>query len=307
MAVLVGATASGKSELAVALGSRLPLQVVGADSRQVYRRLDIGTAKPTPSQRALVPHHLIDHVEPVEDYNAFRYQTEVRQLLPRLADRGVAPLLVGGTGLYLRAAIEGLSAAAPADPTLRAALHAELDRQGPEPLHQRLAALDPATATRVHPRDRVRIIRFLEICLATGQPASEHLQRNPAQPLPSRVLYLGLRWPRDLLAGRIERRTNDLLDRGWVDEVQSLLSTGVPAQARSMQSLGYREIVRHLDSGSPRDRLAADISLATRQYAKRQSTWFRPLPVHWLDVAVADRPLLDRALDLLRPEIQNAT
>jgi tRNA dimethylallyltransferase len=304
---LVGATASGKTELALALAERLGLEIVGADSRQVYRRLDIGTAKPTPEERARVPHHLVDHVEPAEDYQAYRYQSELRRLLPSIAARGRVPLLVGGTGLYVRAGIEGLSEAAPSDPALRSTLQAELEQLGPEPLHQQLAVLDPKAASRVHPRDRVRVVRFLEICLATGHAASEHLEAHRSEPLPCRVVYLGLDWPREDLYSRVEQRTVDLLRRGWIEEVESLLASGVPPFARSMQSLGYREIVAYLRGELGRDELAPRITLQTRRYAKRQLTWFRALPVRWLDAAGPGRPLLDRALDVLQPEIENAS
>jgi tRNA dimethylallyltransferase len=307
LVALVGATASGKTELALDLAESLDLEILGADSRQVYRRLDIGTAKPTPEQRGRAPHHLIDHVEPIEDYQAYRYQTELRRLLPQISARGRVPLIVGGTGLYLRAGIEGLSEASPADPDLRSRLRAELAAIGPEPLHARLAALDPAAASRVHPRDRVRIVRFLEICLTIGRPASEHLAAHRAEPLPCRVVYLGLHWPRAALYARIERRTADLLRRGWIEEVEALLASGVPPRVRSMQSLGYREIVEHLGSRLGRSELEARIALQTRRYAKRQLTWFRSLPVHWLDAAYGGPPLVERALAVLRPEIENAT
>jgi tRNA dimethylallyltransferase len=302
--VLAGATASGKSELALDLAEALGAEIVGADSRQVYRRLDVGTAKPTPEERQRVPHHLIDHVEPAEDYQAWRYQAELREALPGIAERGRVPLLVGGTGLYLRAGIEGLSPGAPSDAHLRAALAAELETQGPEKLHQRLAALDPASAARIHPRDRSRIVRLLELCLTSGRPASEHLELHRPEPLPARVVYLGLHWPRAELHARIDRRAREALERGWIAEVQALLAEGVPPGCRAMQSLGYREIVAYLGGGMSRSELLRQIQVRTRRYARRQLTWFRALPLCWLQASRPRAELLQAALDALAPRLQ---
>lgn len=302
---LVGATSSGKTELALELAERLGLEIVGADSRQVYRGLDIGTAKPRLEQRRRVAHHLVDHVEPAEDYHAWRYQTEFRELLPRLEARGAVPLMVGGTGLYLRAAIEGLSPAAPRDEKIRAELQAVLDQKGPEELHSRLRELDPLAAERIHPRNRVRIVRALELCLSAGIPATEQLARHPAERLSGRVVYLGLDWPREQLHARIVRRTEEMLRGGWIAEVQSLLAAGVPPEARAMQSLGYREAVAHLQGKLNIEELAARVTQQTRQYARRQLTWFRAMPVRWLDAT--DPGIVERAIDLIRPEIEHET
>ena len=280
--VLVGPTASGKTDLALELADHRRFEILGADSRQVYRRLDIGTAKPTPEQRARVPHHLIDLVEPTEEYQAWRYQADFRSILPGVADRGAVPLVVGGTGLYIQAGIDGLSTAAPSDPALRSQLQSELLDAGPAALHARLAALDPQSAARISPNDRTRIVRLLEVCLRTGIPASVHFRQHRPEALSAQVSYLGVDWPRDQLYERIQRRTTELLRHGWIEEVEGLLASGVPTDARSMQSLGYREIVELLRGRLRREDLEERILIPTRRYAKRQLTWFRSRPVHWL-------------------------
>ncbi len=302
--VLVGPTAAGKTELSIDLAETFGFEIVGADSRQVYQRLDIGTAKPGPSERSRVVHHLVDFVLPTEDYQAFRYQQDFRRVLAHLEQRGRTPLVVGGTGLYLRAGIEGLSPGIPSAPVIREALRQELARKGPEVLHRRLAKLDSKAADGLSPRDKVRIVRMLEICLATGMSATAYLEAHPPEPIESRVEYLGLDWSRRKLYDRIDRRADQLLKGGWIEEVEELMKLGLNPESRAMQSLGYAEIVCYLKGELDRRELLDKIQRRTRRYAKRQLTWFRALPVTWLDGGHGD--LVERARVWVRARQEEA-
>ncbi|MFY7856170.1 MAG: tRNA (adenosine(37)-N6)-dimethylallyltransferase MiaA [Rubrivivax sp.] len=277
---LVGPTASGKTAAALALAARLPLEIVSVDSALVYRGMDIGTAKPSPAERAATPHHLIDLLEPTEAYSAARFADEAAQCIEAIHARGRAALLVGGTMLYLKALRDGLSAMPPSDPALRAALDAEARERGWPALHAELARLDPVTAARLAPADAQRIQRALEVVRATGRPLSAWQADGPAAARPPRPLTVVALEPasRAWLHERIAQRFDAMLAAGFVDEVQTLrargdLHPGLP----SMRCVGYRQAWEALDAGdlSPlRERGIA----ATRQLAKRQLTWLRSWP-----------------------------
>ena len=280
--VISGPTAAGKSALGLRLALRFGAEIVNADSMQVYRYMDIGTAKPSPEERARVPHHLIDVVTPDVAYNAGRYTTDARAAEARIRARGRRVLLVGGTGLYLRAFLEGLATQVPADPELRRALeeeHARAVRAGDEGrLHRRLAAVDAETAARLHPRDRVRIVRALELFEATGERPSElHRAGRRASPV-YRALQLVVDPGRETLARRIDARCESMLARGLLQEVRRLRERGYGPELPAMRAIGYRHMQPVIDG---HDTLAHVLELMkrdTRQFARRQRTWWRAVP-----------------------------
>ena len=295
---VAGPTASGKSDLGLALARRLGGEIVCMDSMQIYRRMDIGTAKPTAQERALLPHHMLDVADPTEAYAVADYAVAAERVIAGILSRGKVPILVGGTGLYLKALMDGLSlGGAGGDERLRAELNALADEPGgKERLHARLAAVDPETAARLHPNDRRRVIRAIEVYEQTGVPMSR--QNHAAQDRPFRVLPLALEWPRDLLYARLEARVHRMMEMGLLSEVRALLESGVPPAAQSMQGIGYKELIPVVMGQGDVDRAVWEIIVHTRHYAKRQGTWLRAEPrCVWLDARDADA-LLARAAPL---------
>jgi tRNA dimethylallyltransferase len=293
--VLAGPTASGKSALALALAQHVGLEIVSVDSAQVYRGLDIGTAKPSAAERRRVPHHLIDIVEPTASYSAARFAADAARLVGEINRRGHAALLVGGTMLYLKALLHGLDALPEADPQVRAAIDAQAASEGWPALHATLARVDPDTAARLAPHDAQRIQRALEVWQLTGRPLSQ-LQGRRAQP----ALHLPLiaLEPRDRgwLHARIAERFDDMLQRGLLDEVRALRARGdLHAALPSMRCVGYRQAWQALDSGDIGELRERGIA-ATRQLAKRQLTWLRALSRS--SVACDDPHVFDHVLDL---------
>jgi tRNA dimethylallyltransferase len=278
--VLCGPTAAGKSGLAVALAELLGAEILGADSQQVYRGLAVGTAQPSAQLRARVPHHLIGFVGPPVRMTAARYAELASLAAQEVRSRGKRVLICGGTGLYLRATLEGLFDAPEVDPELRRTLMEEAERLGRGALHARLAAVDPATAARLSPNDLVRVERALEIFEQTGVPLSEQLasqvRRKP------QVTWLGLDPPREELYQRIDERTSRLYRDGLLDEARGLISAGLTGWAPA-GSLGYRDAIAHLEGRLPLPEAIAATARDTRRYAKRQATWFHAVPgVRWL-------------------------
>ncbi|MDP6528996.1 MAG: tRNA (adenosine(37)-N6)-dimethylallyltransferase MiaA [Gemmatimonadota bacterium] len=272
---LAGPTASGKSGVAVKVAVELGLEIVSADSRQVYRRLDAGTAKPTLEERAAAPHHLVDVVDPEETYTAARFGREAAAALHEIIGRGCVGFLVGGSGLYLRAAEGGLFEGPSADPGLRARLNQEADADGEERLHRRLADADPETAARLAPADRVRVIRAIEVLELTGVTLSEHHRRHREAPARWRPVRYGLEWDSDALSARIARRVDRMLDAGWEEEVRCLLEEGLSEQAPAFRALGYAEVALLAAGKVSRKETRDRIIMQTRRFAKRQRTWFR--------------------------------
>ena len=271
----------GKTAVALELAARLGAEIVNADSLQVYRELEIGTAKPTPAERAQVTHHLIDVVAPPEPYDAARYCQEGRQILGDLHRRGVPPLVVGGTGLYLKALLSGLFAEGEPPAGVRDRLRRELGVLGLPALYQRLLHLDPATAARLHPHDTYRIIRALEVLEATGRPLSEFIAAHRFADAPFTVLKLGLALPREELNRRIELRVEVMLAQGWLEEVAGLLSR-YPPDLKPLQALGYRHLINHLTGRWSLEEALTLLTRDTRRYAKRQLTWFSSDPeIRW--------------------------
>lgn len=301
---IVGPTASGKTALAVALAGRLrdtiASEAVAADSRQIYRLMDIATAKPTAEERAALPHHLIDVVWPDESYTLANYQAAATAAIAAIWERGHLPMLVGGTGLYVRAVVDGLAIPAVAPvPELRAELEREAAEQGAEALHARLAALDPSAAASIDPRNVRRLVRALEVCLVTGRPFSE---QQGARPTPYTPLLLGLNMERSLLYARADARVDAMLAAGLVEEAQALVERGYGWGLPSMSSLGYREIGAYLRGEMPLEQAVERLKLDTHAYIRRQLTWFRPdKRISWLDAALPQPELCDAALALVQP------
>ncbi len=280
--VIAGTTASGKSALGLAAALRLGGEIVSADSAAVYRGLDIGTGKPGPAERALVPHHCLDLRDPGEPFTVAEYREAALAAVEGCLGRGAAPLLVGGSGLYVRQVLERtVTPPVPPDPALRA----ELERRPAADLHAELARVDPASAARLPPGDRRRVIRALEVHRATGRPLSAFLPPAGVRPPRRPHLLLVLDRPPDVLRRRIADRVERMLEAGLLGEVEGLLRAGVPPSAQALQALGYRQAVAHLRQGGTVDGLRAEIVAATARFAKRQRTWFRGEPdAKWLDL-----------------------
>jgi tRNA dimethylallyltransferase len=288
---IMGPTAVGKTAVALLVAARAGAEIVSADSRQIYRGMDVGTAKPTPEERSRVRHHLIDIVEPSERYDAARFAADAERVISGLLAASVAPLVVGGTGFYLESLYEGLFEGPERDDAVRGELELRLAAEGPEALHEALGRVDPGAAARIHPRDASRIVRALEVFRATGTPMSKWLE-GPRRTPSYRPLYVGITMPRRALHERIGLRVEHMFRSGLTKEVKALraggrLLPGMPAAS----AVGYRELLELDDAalGSPEGeavaRAAERIATSTRRYAKRQLTWFRSLPgVRWLDV-----------------------
>ena len=281
--VLIGPTAVGKTALSLALAERFSCEIVGLDSMQIYRHMDIGTAKATPEERARVPHHLIDVVNPDEEYHVARYVADATEACRQIIARGNRPLLVGGTGLYLKGLLEGLFEIPPVPESVRATLRKRLLEEGRAVLFAELSQCDPESATRIHPNDTHRLLRALEIFLATGQPWSEHLRKQKVQPALSNVLQLGLHCEREVLYERINLRVAQMVEEGLLGEVEKLLAMGYDPGLKSMQSIGYRHMVQFLKGEWGWDETLFLLARDTRRYAKRQMTWFGNDPhIRWV-------------------------
>jgi tRNA dimethylallyltransferase len=283
LVAIVGPTASGKSSLGVRLARRFGGEVLACDSTQVYRGFDIGTAKPTAEEREGVPHHLLDLVEPHFPFTAGEYRSRAVAVLENLRLRSRLPVLTVGTGLYLRALLEGLADAPARSEELRARLESRAEAHSLQYLHRVLRRLDPEAAVRIGSRDRPKMIRAIEVCLLTGRPLSEIHQAGRTPLEGYHPIKIGLQPPRAALYERIERRVHAMLDRGWLEEVARLVSSGVAENTKPFDFIGYSELHAHLDGTVTRAAATKAIAQATRRYAKRQMTWFRKEPlVHWL-------------------------
>ena len=275
--VLSGPTASGKTAAAIALARLFPLEIINADSMQVYRGMDIGTAKPTHAQRAQVPHHLVDVADPGEIYSAGRFVAEAEEAIRAIRQRGRCPLVSGGTGMYIRALLRGLDAL-PSDPRLRERISRRWEEEGGEVLHGALARIDPVSASRIHPSDRLRVVRALEVAEMTGEPASGRKTSWAKGRSRYRVLFLVLEVERAERARRIDMRVDAMFRAGFVEEVRGLLERGYGRDLRSMGAIGYRHVLSHLLDGVPLEEAVARMKRDTRRYAKRQVTWLSGEP-----------------------------
>ncbi|RYE93571.1 MAG: tRNA (adenosine(37)-N6)-dimethylallyltransferase MiaA [Myxococcales bacterium] len=284
--VVVGPTASGKTALAIELARRFDGEVIGVDSVQVYRRFDLGSGKPDAAERARAPYHLVDVVDPLAPLDAGSFGEMARATIAAVRARGRRPVLCGGTFLWVKATVEGLADAAPASAAVRERLAAEASAHGAAALHERLAAVDPVSAARLHPNDVLRVSRALEVHELTGERLSELHARHQSRPPLFRTRLVGLAWPRDVLGARIAARTAGWLSAGWVDEVRALCADGY-RDSRAMGSVGYRQVLDHVEGRLPASDLALAIDRATRVFVRRQMTWLRDEPVQWLTAPVA--------------------
>lgn len=278
LVAVLGPTASGKSELGLAIAERFGGEIVNYDSIQFYRGFEIGSAKTPIAQRRGIPHHLIDAADPDQLVTAGEYARRARAVVAEISSRGVVPIMVGGTGLYLRALIEGLFSGPRRDERLRARLEESRRRHGAGHLHRILSRLDPIAASRIHPNDAPKLIRAIEVCLLAKAPMSS-LLREGLEPLEGfKIIRLGLDPPREQLYERINLRTRRMFEQGLVEECRAMLAAGVPREARAFGSLGYKQALELLDGKIDVEQAIQSAAQGTRRYAKRQLTWFRPEP-----------------------------
>ena len=301
---IAGPTASGKTALAVELAKELNGEVVSCDSMQVYKRMDIGTAKPTREEMQGIPHHMIDVAEPEEDFSVSRYCEMAAPIVDDILRRGKTAVIAGGTGLYMDSLIRG-NAFAPFPSTgVRERLEHQADAEGMEAMLSRLRSVDPEAAARLHLSDRKRILRALEVFLETGETITDHNRRTQTIPPRYRPLWLGLDFAdRAQLYRRIDARVGLMLEMGLVKEIQDLLASGIPAKATSLQAIGYKEFVAALNGEGTLEEAADQVRQSSRRYAKRQLTWFRRnQSIHWLTRSPGEEgeEIIARARQVLR-------
>lgn len=290
--VVIGATATGKSALGLALAERLPGggEIVNADALQVYRGFDVGTAKPEAAERHRVPHHLIDVLGPHERWSAGEFARRARAAIDAIHQRGRRPIVVGGSGLYLRALLAGISLIPAADPRMREDLRRRAAEEGLAPLAAELARLDPETAARLAPGDRQRVLRALEVALVSGRPLSAWIAKQPFGTQSIAAIRVGLTLPRSILYDRIASRVARMVESGWMDEVRGLLERGLDPGLPAFQAIGYRQLVHHARGEWPLARAIEETVRETRRFAKRQETWFRKEPdVTWFSAEDLER------------------
>jgi tRNA dimethylallyltransferase len=303
LVVILGPTASGKTTLSLALAERFAGEIVSCDSVAVHREFEIGTAKPTPEERARAPHHLVDIVGPTELMTAGEYARRARTVLEEIKARGRLPIVVGGTGLYLRALLEGLAEGPQRSEPLRIRLRAMADKHGPGRLHRMLRRFDPVAAAGIHPNDIPKVIRALEVCITTRQPITAVWQRGREPLRGFRILRLGLEPERNALYTRINRRAEQMFDSGMVEEAARLLEKYGEA-ARPLQATGYKQAMQLLRGSINRKTAVWAAQQAHRNYAKRQMTWFRREPgMHWFKGFGTDPGVQAEAIELVEQEL----
>ena len=276
--IIVGPTATGKSDLAVDLASDVSGEIVSADSMQVYRKMDIGTAKLALEERRGILHHLIDVVNPDEDFNASQFRSFADSAIKKMASNQTACFVVGGTGLYIKALLGGLLECPPVDSELREQLAREYDEQGSSHLYNQLKKIDPESASKIHPNDKTRVIRALEINVLTQKTASSLAEEHRFGENPFRTLKIFLHADREELYERINKRSRLMIDSGLIEEVEGLLNMGYSSHLKSMKSLGYRHVVQYLSGNWSKEKMISQLQADTRRYAKRQFTWFKADP-----------------------------
>lgn len=302
---VLGATATGKSALALALAERWNGEIINCDSTAVYRGFDIGTDKVPMDERRGIPHHLIDIVDPTEVYTAARFAEDASRLAREIHARGRLPIVVGGTGFYYRALTRGLFPGPAADDALRQRLERTGDRRGNPFLHRMLARVDPPSAARIQPNDRKRMIRALEVFFLTGQPLTAHFAGTVSPTAGMRVIALALQIPSALTAERVARRVDQQFARGLFDEIRGLLASGVPESARPFGGLVYRQALEHLHGVRDLDATRELIVRENRHYAKRQRTWLRSEPdLEWFDGPGESPATMAAVMTALAPRLQ---
>ncbi len=302
LVILTGPTAVGKTKLSIELAKQINGEIISADSMQVYRRMNIGTAKITETEKEGIPHHLIDILEPWEDFNVVAFQTYAKQAVKEIRERGKIPIVAGGTGFYIQALLYGIDFTENESNTeLRNRLEAESEKDGGISLHQYLMQIDPAAAKTIHPNNRKRVIRAVEFYELTGQRISEHNEEQKQNESVYNSAYFVLTMNRENLYRRIDLRVDQMLQEGLVAEVRALLAEGCSADMISMQGLGYKEIIRYLNNELSLEEAVYILKRDTRHFAKRQLTWFRrEREVIWLDKEKNDSNILDLCLSELK-------
>ena len=300
--MILGVTASGKSGLAFELARRIDAEIISIDSMKVYKRMDIGTAKPSPQKRQQVKYHLIDVVEPSESFSVDKFLALTHHAIDQIKQARKPIIAVGGTAMYIKALLFGLFESPPSDPAIRDCLKEQIKENGPAQLHAQLAEVDPKAAQKIHPNDARRIIRALEVHQLTGKPISSLQQQFDAdQPLQEWNI-IGLRRPRPLESSRINARVKKMMRLGLLDEVKSLLAEDKPLSTQARSAIGYAELIDHLEGKMNLEEAVENIKINTRRLAKGQRTWFKTFrDVNWLDIAEDHPPenILDRAMELI--------
>jgi tRNA dimethylallyltransferase len=301
---IVGPTASGKSELAIDLAKQFSGEILNCDSLQMYRFFDLGTAKLSPAERQSIPHHFLDVLNPDEQFAAGEYMRQARAVLGEVTARGHLPIVVGGTGFYLRALVDGLFVGPGRDTELRARLAKRGEQKGSAYLHRLLRRLDAATAAQIHPNDAPKLIRAIEVCLLARRPASELFREGRAKLEGYRVFKIGLNPPREALYEQINERTRQMFAGGLLEEVRGILASGYSSTVPPLGSHGYRQAVDFLEGRVSLDEAIYHAQTRTRQYAKRQMTWFRKeTDVRWFNGFGNDSEVQRQACDLLASEL----
>ena len=293
--VILGPTCVGKTQVSLKVADILNGEIVSFDSRQIYRFMDIGTAKPTQEERKKVPHHLVDFVLPDQKFNAVDYGTNAREIINGIFERDKQPIAVGGSGLYLKALTEGFFQGPPADPDIRERLNREAQEQGEPHLYNRLKKVDPKATERIHPHDLIRIVRALEVFEITGKPITTWQLEGNYKPFPVGFIKIGLNLERNQLYRRIDQRVEEMFAQGLLNEVKSLKKMGYAPGLKAFRTVGYQELFPCLDGNLKIMEAKERIKLNTRHYAKRQMTWFRrDRDIMWVDVQ--DNDLINRIL-----------
>jgi tRNA dimethylallyltransferase len=285
--VIVGPTASGKTSLALDIARCIPSEIISADSRQVYKFLTIGTAKPTPEELKQVKHHFVDEILPDRHFSAGEFGIEGRKRIQEITSKGKLPIVAGGTGLYIRSLVDGLFSGPGREEDIREEIEARMESEGAEILLEELRQVDPEAAARMLPSNQRRIIRALEVYYATGKPISRHHGEHQREPYFNAV-FVGLQWERKVLYERINLRVEAMLAAGFLDEVRGLLALGYDDRQKSLQTVGYKEAFAFLRNKTEYDRMVELMKQNTRRFAKRQLTWFRKdKRIRWFDIAEA--------------------
>ncbi len=288
--VLVGPTGIGKSKIAASLSALFPSEIVSADSMQVYKYMNIGTAKPSREDRRAVPHHMIDVIYPDQYFSAGEYAKMARDKINRIIDSGKTPILVGGSGLYIRAVMDGLFSEPMIKETVKKRVKTQLADKGSHYLHEKLKKVDPIAAARIHPNDWRRIIRSLEVFFSTGETISSLQSKAKAKPIDCQYCIIGFKTERENLYGRIGSRVDLMFKKGLTREVRQLIKRGYDEDLLPMQSLGYREVSEYLNGHYDLDEAKAFLKRNTRHFAKRQMTWFnKDTRIKWIEISDADR------------------
>ncbi len=275
LVIIAGPTAVGKTTLSIDLAKEFDAEIINADSRQIYKKLNIGTAKPTPEEQAEVTHHLVDIINPDEQFNAARFAELAKEEISKIINKGKRVFVVGGTGLYIKALVHGLFPAPPGDPKIKEELLAEASSYGLRSLYKKLKKIDPVSARKIHPNDKQRIIRALEVFYLTGKPISKFQEKHKFRNKEFETLKIVLYRDRKELYERINKRVLSMVSRGMVEEVKSLLEEGYNPDLNSMTSIGYQHVARYISGDISLKRAIELLQRDTRRYAKRQLTWFR--------------------------------